>query len=140
MRALENRCQLRVRIGGNGGRATEHEPMRHRRCVRLNEGRNGIAEVIAYQHKRHAITAAERCPRQGIPVTDGRWAAIKIKTSEDKVEEGLSGLKRLRKKLCESPKAKTRPPEFIAVLVGLCNYAREAEEGIYIVPIRALCQ
>ena len=29
-------------------------------------------------------------------------------------------------------------PEFIAVVVGISQYTREAEEGIYVVPVRAL--
>ncbi len=74
-----------------------------------------------------------------IELVDGRWAALEIKTSEDKVVEGIKNLKRLRAKICENPKANTRPPEFMAVLVGLSNYAREAEEGIYVIPVRTLC-
>ncbi|MCI8367785.1 MAG: ATP-binding protein [Eggerthellaceae bacterium] len=73
-----------------------------------------------------------------IELSDGRWAAIECKLSEDKVPEGVANLKRLREKLCSNPKAKVRPPEFMAVLVGLSAYAREAEEGIYVIPIRAL--
>lgn len=74
-----------------------------------------------------------------IELTDGRWAAFEIKTSENKVDEGIKNLKRMRAKVCENPKAKARPPEFMAVVVGLSNYAREAEEGIFVIPIRALC-
>ena len=75
-----------------------------------------------------------------IELADGRWAAIEVKVSEDKVDEGVKSLKRLRKKLCENPKAKTNPPEFMAVIVGLSAYAREADDGIYVIPIRSLCQ
>ncbi len=74
-----------------------------------------------------------------IELIDGKWAALEIKTSEDKVAEGIQNLKRMRTKLCENPKANTQPPEFMAVLVGLSNYTREVEEGIYVIPIRALC-
>jgi hypothetical protein len=74
-----------------------------------------------------------------IELADGRWAAIEIKASEDKVSEGVESLRRLRKKLCDNPRAQTNPPEFMAVIVGLSSYAREAEEGIYVVPIRSLC-
>ena len=61
-----------------------------------------------------------------IELTDGRWAAFEIKTSENKVDEGIKNLKRMRAKVCENPKAKARPPEFMAFVVGLSNYAREA--------------
>lgn len=74
-----------------------------------------------------------------IELEDGRWAAFEIKASEDKVAEGIKNLKRMRNKICENPKAKVRPPEFMAVLVGLSSYAREVEDGIYVIPIRALC-
>lgn len=74
-----------------------------------------------------------------IELTDGRWGAFEIKVSEDAVADGVDNLKRLRKKVSENPKAKTRPPEFMAVLVGLSNYAREVEDGIYVIPLRALC-
>ena len=74
-----------------------------------------------------------------IELADGRWAAIEIKVSEDKIAEGVENLRRLRKKLCENPRAKTNPPEFMAVVVGLSAYAREVDEGIYVIPIRSLC-
>lgn len=74
-----------------------------------------------------------------VELADGRWAAFEIKTSEGKVDEGIKNLKRMRAKVCGSPNAKTRPPEFMAVIVGLSSYAREAEEGIFVIPVRALC-
>lgn len=73
-----------------------------------------------------------------IELDDGRWAAIEAKVSEDKVPKAVSSLKRLRKKLCSNPGARTREPEFMAVVVGICEYAHEVEEGIYVIPIRAL--
>lgn len=74
-----------------------------------------------------------------IELADGRWAAIEIKASENKVDEGLDSLRRLRRKLCDNSGARTREPEFMAVLVGLSRYAREIEKGLYVIPIRALC-
>lgn len=73
-----------------------------------------------------------------VELADGRWAAFEIKTSEAKVPEAVESLKRLRRKLCENPSSRTRPPEFMAVLTGVSNYARKVEEGIYAVPIRSL--
>ena len=73
-----------------------------------------------------------------VELADGRWAAFEIKTSESKVDQAVSNLKRLRKKLCENPRAQTRPPAFMAVIVGIGKYARVVEEGIYVIPIRAL--
>lgn len=73
-----------------------------------------------------------------IELADGRWAAVEIKTSEDKVQEGVDNLVRLRRKLCENSRARVREPEFLAVLVGLSRIARKTPEGIYVIPVRAL--
>ena len=73
-----------------------------------------------------------------IQLADGRWAAFEIKVSEDKVPEGIRSLKRLRAKLCDNERARTREPAFMAVITGNGEYARQAEDGIYAIPIRAL--
>jgi len=73
-----------------------------------------------------------------IQLADGRWAAFEAKVSEDKVPQAIRSLSRLRKKLVENPKSHTNPPSFMAVITGNGEYARQAEEGIYIIPIRAL--
>ena len=73
-----------------------------------------------------------------IQLADGRWAAFEIKVSEDKVPDGVKSLKRLRDKLCHNERAQTRPPEFMAVITGNGQYARQIEDGIYAIPIRAL--
>lgn len=72
-----------------------------------------------------------------VELSDGRWAAFEIKTSDDKVADADASLKRLRTKLCDRAGARVRPPEFMAVLVGASQYARELDEGIYSIPIRA---
>lgn len=64
--------------------------------------------------------------------------AFEIKTSEAKVPEGVANLKRLRDKLSLRPGACIRPPEFMAVITGVSQYAREVEEGIYVIPICGL--
>ncbi len=73
-----------------------------------------------------------------VQLADGRWAAFEFKVSEDKVEKGVASLKRLRRKVCENPRSQTRPPEFMAVITGVGEYAREVAEGIVAVPIRLL--
>lgn len=73
-----------------------------------------------------------------VQLADGRWAAFEAKVSEDKVADGVESLSRLRKKLCGNERARTRPPEFMAVIVGNGEYAREVEDGIYAIPIRTL--
>lgn len=73
-----------------------------------------------------------------IELADGRWAAIEIKLSEDKVPDGVKNLKRLHAKLTENPKARVREPEFLAVIVGISEFARQTPEGVYVVPITEL--
>lgn len=73
-----------------------------------------------------------------VQLADGRWAAFEFKVSEDKVEAGVENLKRLRKKLNSNARAQTRSPEFMAVITGNGEYARQVEEGVYVVPLRAL--
>lgn len=73
-----------------------------------------------------------------VQLADGRWAAFEFKVSEDKVEKGVASLERMRRKVCENPRSQTRPPEFMAVVTGVGEYAREVAEGIVAVPIRLL--
>ena len=64
-----------------------------------------------------------------VQLADGRWAAFEFKVSEDKVEKGVASLQRMRRKVCENPRSQTRPPEFMAVITGVGEYAREVAEG-----------
>ena len=73
-----------------------------------------------------------------VQLADGRWAAFEFKTSEDKTNAGVRSLARLRSKLTASERSQTPPPAFMAVIVGIGEYAREAQEGIYVIPLRAL--
>jgi predicted AAA+ superfamily ATPase len=73
-----------------------------------------------------------------VELADGRWGAFEIKLSENKADDGLRSLRRLRKKLCENPAARTRPPEFLAVLVGIGRFAYQVEDGLYVIPVRTL--
>lgn len=73
-----------------------------------------------------------------IELTDGRWGAIEIKVGEDKVAEGERNLLRLRDKVCGNPRARVRPPEFMAVLTGVSSFARQLESGVYAIPLRCL--
>lgn len=73
-----------------------------------------------------------------IQLADGRWAALEIKASEDKVAAGLKSLRRLHSKVVENPRSHTQPPTFMAVITGNGEYARQVEEGLYVVPLRVL--
>ena len=59
---------------------------------------------------------------------------LEFKLSEEKVPDAVKSLRRLRKKVAENPRAQGRPPEFLCVITGIGSYAREVEEGIYVVP------
>ncbi|PJM74878.1 ATP-binding protein [Bifidobacterium simiarum] len=73
-----------------------------------------------------------------IELADGRWAGIEIKTSEDKVPTAATNLNRMRAKLLGNPAARTREPEFLAVLVGIGEFAYRRDDGIYVIPIGTL--
>lgn len=73
-----------------------------------------------------------------IELSDGRWAAIEVKTSEEEANEGLATLRRLRRKLTANPASRVRPPEFVAVVVGISEFAREVGDCEYVLPIRCL--
>lgn len=73
-----------------------------------------------------------------IELADGRWAAFEIKVSEEKALDGIESLRRLRKKLTTHERARTRQPEFMAVITGVSHYARKTEDGIYVIPITCL--
>ncbi len=74
-----------------------------------------------------------------IELADGRWAAFEFKLGIAKAEAGVASLKRLRKKMeSANPMSRTRPPSFMAVVTGTGEYAYRADEGVYVIPIRAL--
>lgn len=73
-----------------------------------------------------------------VEMADGRWAAFEFKLSQNKVETGVASLTRLRRKLVEKPGARTRAPEFMAVIVGIGERAYRTPEGVYVVPLAAL--
>ena len=73
-----------------------------------------------------------------IELPDGRWAAFEFKLGIAKADAGIATLTRLCKKVTGNPRARTRPPEFMAVLTGTGEYAYQPEEGIFVIPLRAL--
>jgi len=69
---------------------------------------------------------------------DGAWGAIEIKLSEDKVQEGINNLLRLKEKVMNNKISQPREPSFLLVLLGRSKYARVSPEGVYIAPITCL--
>jgi len=69
---------------------------------------------------------------------DGRWAAIEIKLSDYKVDDGAEKLKQLHRKVTSNPAAKVRNPEFLAVLVGKGDTAYRRKDGVLVLPVSTL--
>jgi len=73
-----------------------------------------------------------------IELRDGRWAAIEIKLSENKVEESIPHLLRLKNKVASNPLTQNPEPAFMAILVGKAEFCRKTPEGIYVIPCTSL--
>lgn len=73
-----------------------------------------------------------------IELADGRWSALEVKLSHDKVEDGSRSLLKLRDKLLRDERRRVRPPAFLAVLVGAGEAAYRRPDGVFVVPIRML--
>lgn len=92
-----------------------------------------VAHPLRYYHDDSGLEADAVIER-----ADGRWAAIEIKVSLDKVDEAAEGLKRLRDKVCGNERAKVKGPSFLAVITGMGEAAYRRSDGVYVIPIRAL--
>jgi predicted AAA+ superfamily ATPase len=73
-----------------------------------------------------------------LELRDGRWAAIEIKLSENKVKKGIQNLIRLKNKVAANPAARNPDPSFMAVITGKSEYCRQTPEGVFVVPITEL--
>jgi predicted AAA+ superfamily ATPase len=73
-----------------------------------------------------------------IELRDGRWGAIEIKLSENKVEEAANNLIRLKNKVLSNNAARNSPPTFMAVIVGKTEFQRVTTDGIFVIPITSL--
>ncbi|MCV0009847.1 ATP-binding protein [Mobiluncus mulieris] len=73
-----------------------------------------------------------------IEQADGSWAGIEIKLGANKTDQAAANLLRLKQKLTQNPLTQTREPAFLAVIVGLGEYAFQRPDGVYVIPINAL--
>jgi len=73
-----------------------------------------------------------------IELRDGRWAGIEVKLSENKANEGVNNLIRLKNKIALNPLARNPEPAFLAVIVGKAEFCRRSPEGVYIIPSTSL--
>lgn len=75
-----------------------------------------------------------------IPVlSDGRWAEIEVKLSEEQVDKAAENLIALKNKIEAeiNDGKKWNPPSFLAVLTG-AKYAYKRKDGVYVVPLGCL--
>ena len=73
-----------------------------------------------------------------IELRDGHWAAIEIKLGENKADEGIASLLRLKNKIALNPLARNPEPSFMAVLVGKTDFCRKSPEGVCVIPVTSL--
>jgi predicted AAA+ superfamily ATPase len=73
-----------------------------------------------------------------IELRDGRWAALEIKLSDNKIDDAVASLLRLKSKVAANPLARNPAPSFLAVIVGKAEFVRTTKEGVDIVPITCL--
>ncbi len=70
--------------------------------------------------------------------SDGSWAAIEIKMSQEKVDEAAKNLLRIQKKVCNNNRPNVPTPSFMAVITGMGEVAYQRSDGIYVIPFRTL--
>ena len=71
-----------------------------------------------------------------VHMRNGRYGLIEIKLGGNKlIEEGIQNLKALRDKIDIT---KMNKPSFMAIIVGVGEYAYRREDGIFIIPIDCL--
>lgn len=96
----------------------------------------GVANKVGYYHDEKDVEADIV-----VELSDGRWAAIEVKLSEDKVDEDAAAkLLHVASKLTSNPREQVRPPAFLAFIVGKGNRAYRRSDDIFVIPAAALEQ
>ena len=71
-----------------------------------------------------------------IYLRNGRYALLEIKLGgQERIEEGACSLKKLADKIDTD---KMQKPSFMAVIIGVGQYAYQRKDGIYVIPIGCL--
>ena len=87
------------------------------------------AEVFYYRDKNGLeVDAIIQCP-------DGAWAGLEIKLGHSQADVAARSLLELRGKMLA---AGAKEPAFLGIVEGLGNYGLVREDGVCILPIRAL--
>lgn len=92
-----------------------------------------VSTPVRYYHDDSGLEADAIIER-----ADGSWAAIEVKVSPDRADEGAAHLARVRNKACGDEKARVPEPAFMAVITGTGEAAYRRADGIYVIPIRVL--
>lgn len=93
---------------------------------------SGLGNKVSYYRDEKGLEA------DSILEHEGKWAAIEIKLSDTKIEEGVTNLLALRRKVVENPAAQNAEPAFMAVIVGKGSLAYTRPDGIHVIPISTL--
>lgn len=97
---------------------------------------SGVANRVAYYHDDKGVEADIV-----VELSDGRWAAIEVKLSEDKVDDkSAAKLLHVASKLTSNPMEQILPPTFLAFIVGKGSRAYRRKDGIYVIPVATLQQ
>lgn len=67
-----------------------------------------------------------------------RWAAVEVKLSDTKVDDGAKNLMALRDKVCSNVAARNAEPAFLAVVVGRGSLAYTRTDGVMVIPLSLL--
>jgi predicted AAA+ superfamily ATPase len=70
-----------------------------------------------------------------IESAEGEWGAIEIKLGVGEADYAAESLLRLEKKIVAGG---GRPPAFLAVICGVCDYSYTREDGVLVIPLTAL--
>ena len=92
-----------------------------------------VATPVRYYHDDSDLEADAIVERP-----DGRWGAIEIKVSLEKVDEAAANLLHLKHKVCGEDAARTPEPSFLAVVTAMGEAAYRRKDGVYVIPVRAL--
>jgi predicted AAA+ superfamily ATPase len=70
-----------------------------------------------------------------IEMPDGEWAALEVKLGVTEADKAASSLLRFKRKLMEK---EGKPPTFLAVICGVCDFSYSREDGVLVIPLTAL--
>ena len=68
----------------------------------------------------------------------GRWAAMEVKLSDLKADEGAASLLALKNRVLSNPAARNAEPAFLAVVVGRGSMAYTRDDGVMVLPASLL--